>query len=835
MTTWTWTVRELRRRPARSLLTLCGVAIGVAILVASMTAIAAVRVAYRDLFDSTTGKETLEVVAPGSAGFDGSVAASLGSVPGVARVCPRVLATAALVDPVAGAAPAVVFGVPPEPGVCTVCAGAAFDGREGAWLDARTAAAHGWQLGTRLQFWTPTGLAQLPLVGMLKPNGPAALSGAAILYLPLPTAQRLFGLAHQVNSVEILLADGSNSGAVERALAVRLPAHLALQTSGRRGDTSASTLRIVEHGLTALGLIALVAAGFVVLNTVLLNLTERRAQFALLRALGAIGWQIRRLLLREAALLGLAGAIVGTAGGLALALLLTHTLQGFLGVELPRPQPSLVPMLLALAAGTLLSVLATWAAIWRASRQAPLQDLLAPRGASRCEGPGRKCLAGVALLIVAVALDTSLCLGWWPGPLAAELLAPGVALLLASCALALPLLLPRLLWLCARLLGCFWRFETRLATCQLMRRPARTGLSAGVLFLSIASAVGFGHWLVNSLGDMQRWGDRAIVEDYLVRGTIPDSCFLLATPLPENLAAQIESLPAVEHVDKISFLPATVNGHAALVLARTFNAKRPPPVDLREGSPEEVWQGLLHGDVVLGVTLARRLGVGVGDRIAMATPHGPVHLRVAGTVTEYAGGGDALYLEWNTAKELLQVPGVHAFLVTARQEQTPALAAQLREFCSGRGLVLQSNADLRTLIDGLLARIQGALWVLVGLTFAVASLGIVNTLTMNVLEQAHQLSVLRALGMTSVQVRRVVVCQALLTGLASLTPGAAAGVGLAALITAMANAAFGQQTHFVVHWPLTCGCFVVSLGIATAAAVLPARHAARLSAVFAGV
>jgi putative ABC transport system permease protein len=834
MTTWTWTVREWQRRPARTLLTLSGIAIGVAILIASLTAIAAARVAYRDLFDSTNGKETLEVVAPGAAGFDGGVAVCLETVPGVEAVCPRVLATAALVGP-AGAMPAVVVGIEAGHPALSPCAGRSFDRGAGAWLDARTALAHGWQPGTTIRFWTPSGLAEMPLAGTVTPAGPAAQSGTALLYLPLATAQRLFAFPGQVNSLDVLLQDGADAAATGQALSARLPPGLILQSSNRRGDTSRSTLRVVEHGLTALCLIALVAAGFVVLNTVLLNITERRGQFALLRALGATSRQVRRLLLREAALLGGLGALLGTGVGLALAQVLHGVVGGFLSIELARPHPALGTIVIALAAGTFLSLLATWAGIWWASRQPPLQDLLGPRGRCRGERAGRCCFAGAALLVVAACLDASLCLGWWPGAVAGQLLAPGVAALLAGCALALPLLLPLFLGVCARLLRCFWRFETCLATCQLLRRPARTGLSAGVLFLGIASAVGFGHYLANSFHDMKEWGDRAIVEDYLVRGTVPDSCFLLATPLPETLAEELEAVAAVDHVDKIAFLPATVNGHSALLLARTFSADRPPAVDLREGDPALVWQGLLHGEVVMGVALARRLNVRAGDSVTLQTRRGRVALRVAGTVTEYVGGGDALYLEWQTAKDLVQVPGVHAFLVSARPGSIAALTPALGEYCSGHGLVLQSNADLRGHIDGLLARIKGGLWVLVGLIFAVGSLGVVNTLTMNVLEQAHELSVLRAIGMTSGQVRRIVVCQALLTGLASLAPGAAAGVALAALITRMANVAFGQQTPFAVDWTLTCGCFAAAMAIAGLAALLPARHAARLSALYSGV
>jgi putative ABC transport system permease protein len=111
------------------------------------------------------------------------------------------------------------------------------------------------------------------------------------------------------------------------------------------------------------------------------------------------------------------------------------------------------------------------------------------------------------------------------------------------------------------------------------------------------------------------------------------------------------------------------------------------------------------------------------------------------------------------------------------------------------------------------------------LTFAVASLGVVNTLTMNVIEQSRDLSLLRAIGMTSSQTRRLVLGQAGLLGQVSLIPGAAAGIGLAAFINASANAAFGQQVEFHIHLALILGCVAMGLLITMLAACIPARHA----------
>ncbi len=834
MTTWMYTFGELRRRRGRTLLTLTGIAIGVAILVAAGTAIESARGTYRDLFELAGNGESLEIVAPSSAGFDGAFGATVEPIPGVRAVCPRIIATTALAD-FSGSTPARVFGLEPESigkiQAFSALAGRAFDGTEGVWIDARTADAHGWGPGATVTLLTASGETDAIISGVVEPRGAIGISGSCVLYLPIQTAQRWFELPGQVNSVEVLLADGAEPEDIKKALLSKLPTGLHVQSSSRRGELSHSTLRSVEHGLTALSLISLVTAGFVVLNTVLLNLTERRKQLAILRALGATQWQVRRLVLREALLVGVAGSVAGITIGLFLASALTGVLQKFLGVNLPPTSVS--PWLIAVAfvAGPGLTITATFVASRRAARRKPIDDLVNPTGSGNRIESDRGPLVGVLLIFLSALTLAGCCEGRSRSAAASALLAPSVAGLLAGCAMCLPVLVIPLLHASSNSLYRAFGVSGRLALIQLLRRPARTGLTAGVLFIAIASAVSFGHWLVNTLADLNRWYRNAIVADFLVRGSAPDSSFLLTAPIPERLENDIAALSCVERVDKVAFLPAEVNGRSILALARTFTADQPPTLDLREGNPAEVLAGLLRGEVVLGTGLAQRLGVRIGDTITLDTRQGPATLRVAGIAVEYAAGGDAMYIDWRTAKNLLAVKGVHAFLVTARPETSEILALQLQVLCFQRQLMFQSNADLRGVIGHLLERIVVSLWVIVTLTFAIASLGVANTLTLNVLEQARELSVLRAIGMVSAQTRQLVLVQAFLLGTVSLSLGAAAGIGLAFVVNHATNMVFGQEVVFRTNLPLTGGCLAVGIVIITAAALVPARHAVKISAI----
>src|SRR5207249_481064 len=112
-------------------------------------------------------------------------------------------------------------------------------------------------------------------------------------------------------------------------------------------------------------------------------------------------------------------------------------------------------------------------------------------------------------------------------------------------------------------------------------------------------------------------------------------------------------------------------------------------------------------------------------------------------------------------KELFAMRGVHAFTLMAKPGRAPDLAPRLRAFCDEHGLRLQANADFRAAIEQAMRGVIGFFWGLVVLVFVVASLGVVNTLTMNVLEQTRELGILRAVAMTRRQVRKMILAQAL--------------------------------------------------------------------------
>jgi putative ABC transport system permease protein len=371
--------------------------------------------------------------------------------------------------------------------------------------------------------------------------------------------------------------------------------------------------------------------------------------------------------------------------------------------------------------------------------------------------------------------------------------------------------------------------EGALAFRQLERQHTRTALTVGVLFIGIIVTIGFGSSLLSNIHDIDRWYRRTIPADYLIRSSMPDAGTVWPSPMARELRDELAHLEGVdENVGRINFVDVTVQGKLAKLIARDYPPERSLPLALVEGKEGEVRAGLQRGEVVLGTALAHRTGLRLGDDLELITKEGNRKLRIVGIAKEYTVGGLAFYASWDTADRLLALSGIHAFEVYVRPGEEEAAERSVRAFCSRKGLLVQSNAQLRSYVDNLVGSVEGFLWVLIALVFVVAALGIVNTLTMNVHEQTRELGVLRAIGLKRGQVRKLVVAQAAALGLLSILPGVLAGIGLAWLMNVATYPFSGHRVDLELKASFVAGCAGIALVIAVLASLLPARRAARL-------
>ncbi|MCE9545531.1 MAG: FtsX-like permease family protein [Planctomycetia bacterium] len=825
-----FSIREVRSRPGRAVLTLLSVVIGVAMIISVSVATSTTRRAVKQIFDTVNGRSPLEVVSEAGAAFDQAVATKIQKVPGVEAAIPVVRQPAIMYYGDHKRITVFALGVDPAKDAAIrehrLVAGRELTAAdEGLMVDSGLAEKLDLKVDDTVKLLTRSGLEKFTIVGLSAPTG-AAASGQAMIFLSLGTAQENLRASGKIDSVQIVVREGAVLDKVEAEIKAALPNGLVTLRSTARRSQADETLRSTEQAVLLATCFSWLLALLLVLNTFQMNVVERRRQLAILRAIGATRRQIMWLVCREALTMGIAGTLIGIVIGLAGAAVLSRATFELLQIPLPAMQVSWEPLLLAAIIGPAISVLGAVFPAWRAGQLSPL------------EGMG------------AVVASDSESPPWWIGGTGVSIFSVGGLFIKASFMQRVPmnisiiaalamlvgvvLLLPVMLSPMARAAGVALSWimgvEGRLAQGQIVRRRGRTTLTVGVLFLAISFGIGMANTIVDSIYDVQRWCRNASQGDFFVRAMMPDMNTGLACDLPEQVGKEIRQIPDIAAIQTVRFAKADVLGQGVIILAGDFGEQQDERFrfELITGEAAGLREALRRGDVLIGTVLALRAKLKVGDEIPLETQEGRKTVRVAGTVNDYLGGGLTMYMDNRVAKKLLGIEGVDAYVIWAATGKLDGVEQALRTLSANHGVLLQTKREVLGLIDAMMKGLVACLWFLLVVVFMVAAFGVVNTLTMNVIEQTRELGLLRIVAMTRRQVRKMILAQAALLALIGLTPGVLAGLGVAYIINLSMGPLMGHPVTFVVHTQLTVACFATAFMIVLAAAWFPATRAARL-------
>ncbi len=703
-----------------------------------------------------------------------------------------------------------------------------FPDGEGALLEIGFARGLGVKVGDDIRIFTASRppIQTVTVVGLLSPQGAAGFNEGGIVFLPLETAQDYFRKPGYVSSTSVILAESADEKTVQAEIARQLPPGVIVRPPAFRTQLAKETLQDAEHGLSFAYQLTLVLAVFMILNTFLMNVGERRRQLAILRAIGTTRRQLLGMMLGEGLLMGTVGTVIGIGVGLGGAFLLSGAMGRMLSVSMPSLRITPAPFLLAAAMGPGLSLLAMYIPARIASRITPLEGM---RPAVTGEGrrvPLTFTIIGTVVFVITGSVLAVCVLGFLPIAFAI----PAGVVFTAAFVLLIPASLGPFTRAAAAVLYPILRFEGQLARRQVLRRRARTTLTVGVLYVAVSSGIGLGTTIINNVNDVRKWHAQTIVGDFFLRVMFSDQATNKAAYMAESLGDEIRTIPGVSSVDSVRLLPGTsVEGMMATVLVRGFTGDTPLPLDLKEGEPAEVRRRLFDGEVVAGSVLLQKAGKHMGDEITVKTPDGEKRLRVAGVATEYFAGGMVVHMERSVAKRLLGAEGVGIYMITAKPQDRLAVEARLKTLADEQGLLFHSLAELRHRLDGIMNGVIASLWGLLALGFVVAAFGIANTLTMNVLEQTRELAMLRVVAMTRAQVRKTILSQAAIIGAIGLTAGIIGGVTGSYLTNICMMAVLGHSVEFALHPELLAICFAAGIAIVVLAALLPAERAARLN------
>jgi putative ABC transport system permease protein len=574
-----------------------------------------------------------------------------------------------------------------------------------------------------------------------------------------------------------------------------------------------------------------------------MNVGERRRHLAIMRAVGATRWQLIRALVGESMLLGSLGTVLGMAAGLAAAWVSNRILTRSLDVTLASVDEVLSPKPFVLGAffGLGMSVIGVLIPAIRIGKISPLEGMSRVTTADLRNWSWPFFGLGTALMLAGSVIIYYGMVGRLP--ISAPMYG-GLLFLAGLVALQTVLLKPQAT-LVAWLFRPFRAVEASLALKQILRHNTRSALTVGVLFIAGATGVGMANSIMDNVGDVHDWMQAAVQGDYFVRAMMPDMATGTAPDLPDELLAELQQVKHVQTIDGASYIEAKVLKPAAagagaepehikaICIARQFpDVTSPPPFYLIEGNEYALRDQLVAGEVVVGSVLAQQLGVKLGDSVQMETVKGVEPVKIAAVANDYMFGGMSIYMYRDWAERRVGIQGYDAFILRADSAANLAVVrSQLEVICKRHDVFLKSYAEISTTVSRIVGGVQWSLWLLVYLGFVVAAFGVVNTLTMNVLEQTRELGLLRIVAMTKAQVRRTIVTQALIIGGVGLPPGIAVGVLNAYVMNLGMMSAFAHPIQFHIHPLLLVLTMLGSLVIVLVAAIIPAYRATRIDVV----
>jgi putative ABC transport system permease protein len=680
-------------------------------------------------------------------------------------------------------------------------------------LDGRLADKAGVRVGGTTTLFLPTGQQKVTVVGLVQyTNGKDTLGGESYVYFTTATAQKLLDV-QGYSDIVVAASDGVSQQQLRDRVATSLSGGLEAITGQQLADEQASDLQqgigFLNTFLLVFAAVALFVGAFIIFNTFSILVAQRTRELALMRALGAAKGQVTRSVLFEAVVVGGLASAIGLGAGIGVAIGL-QALFGAFGAGLPSASPviELRTVIAAFAVGILITAAA---ALLPARRAAKVPPVAAMRDAATADRSlVKQTIAGAVL---AVAGAVAMTLGLTGSGLA--ILGLGTALAFLGVALLSPLVSRPVTGAIGQLFR--RRLPGRLGRQNSLRNPRRTASTAAALMIGLALVAAVGV-LGSSLKDsVRKIASDAIGADYIVSPT--------AAGMDQQAFDALRQTPGVGTVSGLRGGEAVMAGKKEFPTAVDASALG-STIDLSVTSGRA--SDLAAGATLISDDVADDKHLSVGSTVPVTWEDGTRStLRVAGVYQSNQLIGDYL-IDSADANHFRQQLYFAALVKAAPGTDVAGLRTSLdRAMQPYPNIQVQDQSqfvgDATKQIDQLVQFFQ----LLLALSVGIAILGIVNTLALSVLERTRELGLLRAVGMSRRQVKRMVRVESVLVsvfgGLLGLVVGIVFGVAL--------QKALVSQGVTVLSFPLgQLGLYLLLAAVAgVLAAWLPARRASRLN------
>ncbi len=834
-------LRYVRQHRLLSLLNVLSVGLGVAVFLATQLANQSANRAFAATVDLVAGKADLQIMAPG--GVPEIMLPQCARVSGVAAATPLVRGFVTLPDFPGEYLDVLGIDVFTNEPFRTFDAGSgdlhgdAFE----EWLGdpqaiavtAQFANEHNLRRGDTLRVQVNGAERELRVAFIFNAE---ALADPHIAALDVGWAQELFGQRGRLSAIQLRLANGASRQDVVRRLRKIAPADATIAPPAQRNEQVEKMLGGFELNLTAMSLVSLLVGMFLIYNAISASVVRRKHELGILRSLGTTRKEVRALFLGEAALLGAIGTTAGLAGGFLLAHFLVRIVAGtisslyvLVNVNAVRVTPWI--FVAAAFAGLLAVLCAAWLPANTAAKLDPVRALIGSAAPEQASTRSRRwIISGIGALLLAIIFSRAALMTGppWLGFGAAFFVLAGFSLLVPPSASSFS----------ATASGAFRYLRRRrarspveleLASANLGRALMRNAVTIASLAAAVAMTVGVTVMVFSFRTTVASWINQTLLADLFIA---PASNEIVGPTsfIPPELIDFLQNNRAVADVDTFREIDLPFRG-SMIALAVVRGSERRQLQFVRGNAAEIMRRFHQEQCVLISESFARRQHMHDGQLLELATPAGPQRFHIAGIFYDYTRDQGVVYMSAQKFAQLWNDKRVNSVAVYLNEgASAQQLTTEIRERFSRAGeFAIYSNRALRARIFEIFDQTFAVTYVLRAIAVVVALVGIFLSLTTLIIERARELAVLRAIGASGAQVRRLLLFEAMFVGLLASIVGIASGICLSFVLTGVINRAFfGWTVRLDFPWGSLGATPVWIVAAALAAAIIPAWRASKV-------
>ena len=688
--------------------------------------------------------------------------------------------------------------------------------------------------GSSLKFLIKGKEKELKVNAVLENKGIGKALNGNFALMDIAAAQNVFEKFGRLDRIDIQFLQPTKFDAMQKKISALLPGHLQVERPQRKSQQVEKMLRAFQYNLTALSFVALLVALYLIYNMIALSVVRRRVEIGTLRALGATPTLIAIIFFLEAGIIGAIGSIFGIGLGYyfaqfsldAISLTVNNLYAPSYVTEINFQWQEMGPYFLL---GVILSFISALIPAWDAAKTPPTAvmrrgsyDLKLFRGSRQLNF-----LAGAVILLAGFCTQLPP-VHQFPyfGFLSVFLIILGLSMLSPAV----------LLWTRNKSHNFFKNMmggEGLLACKNLSQNVGRNALAVSSLAIAFMMVISMSIMVHSFRQTVIVWIDQTLKADLFVRVAGGRDIDYQHT-LPPDPIQKLKSISGVAAIDQFRAIDISYNNLPVVLATGDFSVlSKFGNLIIKSGLPTtELSQNMVGNDrVIVSEAFSLKHRVSVGDILNLQTLNGPTKFEVSAVYFDYSRERGYIILDRTTFLKYYKENQINSFVIYLNDKsKLNQVRKEVLKTLDEHRLIIRSNTELKKQVLEVFDKTFAITYSLEIIAILVAVLGLFNTLVSLILERKREIGILRFIGAFTRQIKRMILIEAGILGLIGSAMGLVAGVVVSYILIFVINKqSFGWtiQVHFPYIFILLLVAF--SWGVSVLAGLYPARLAQELN------